>query len=380
MGILGVIELFLGFIALASPWIVGASFIWVIGIMLMILAVVRLVQVFTVPSSRWWNLVTAILYGIAGWFLFRDPNISLAITTLIIGWGLVIAAVFQGAIWLQTRSLPASGWQLRPPLIPTTAMTLTQEETERYARHLSLPELGEQGQQKLKRAHVALTGLGGLGSPAALYLAAAGVGRLTLIDPDEVCLSNLQRQILHATDAAGTAKTASAARRLYALNPSVHINTVHRRLTPDNAVSLLEGCDLVLDASDNYAARFAMADAACALRLPLVHGAVKGFIGQVAVFAPHQGTACYRCLFPADTPMQEKDTASAAGILGAHAGIIGCIQAMETLKYLAGIPSPLVGAMLSADTRRMRFTTIPLAANPACRCRKNGDRGAAMKN
>lgn len=155
------------------------------------------------------------------------------------------------------------------------------------------------------------------------------MGRLTLIDPDEVCLSNLQRQILHATDAAGTAKTASAARRLYALNPSVRINTVHRRLTPENAVSLLEGCDLVLDASDNYAARFAMADAACTLRIPLVYGAVKGFIGQVAVFAPHQGTACYRCLFPADTPMQEKDTASAAGILGAHAGIIGCIQAME---------------------------------------------------
>ena len=229
-------------------------------------------------------------------------------------------------------------------------MTLTQEETERYARHLSLPELGEQGQYKLKRAHVALTGLGGLGSPAALYLAAAGVGRLTLIDPDEVCLSNLQRQILHATDAAGTAKTASAARRLYALNPSVRINTVHRRLTPENAVSLLEGCDLVLDASDNYAARFAMADAACTLRIPL------------------------------DTPMQEKDTASAAGILGAHAGIIGCIQAMEALKYLAGIPSPLVGAMLSADTRRMRFTTIPLAPNPACRCRTNAGCGAAMKN
>ena len=259
-------------------------------------------------------------------------------------------------------------------------MTLTQEETERYARHLSLPELGEQGQYKLKRAHVALTGLGGLGSPAALYLAAAGVGRLTLIDPDEAWLSNLQLQILHATDAAGTAKTASAARRLYALNPSVRINTVHRRLTPETAVSLLEGCDLVLDASDNYAARFAMADAACTLRIPLVYGAVKGVIGQVAVFAPHQGTACYRCLFPADTPMQEKATASAAGILGAHAGIIGCSQAMEALKYFAGIPSPLVGAMLSADTRRMRFTTIPLAPNPACRCRTNGGCGAAMKN
>ena len=115
-----------------------------------------------------------------------------------------------------------------------------------------------------------------------------------------------------------------------------------------------------------------MADAACTLRIPLVYGAVKGFIGQVAVFAPHQGTACYRCLFPADTPMQEKDTASAAGILGAHAGIIGCIQAMEALKYLADIPSPLVGAMLSADTRRMRFSTIPLTPNPACRCRTSG--------
>ena len=139
-------------------------------------------------------------------------------------------------------------------------MTLTQEETERYARHLSLPELGEQGQYKLKRAHVALTGLGGLGSPAALYLAAAGVGRLTLIDPDEVCLSNLQRQILHATDAAGTAKTASAARRLYALNPSVRINTVHRRLTPENAVSW------TLQTITRHASPWRMPPAPCAFR------------------------------------------------------------------------------------------------------------------
>ena len=222
-------------------------------------------------------------------------------------------------------------------------MTLTQEETERYARHLSLPELGEQGQYKLKRAHVALTGLGGLGSPAALYLAAAGVGRLTLIDPDEVCLSNLQRQILHATDAAGTAKTASAARRLYALNPSVRINTVHRRLTPENAVSLLEGCDLVLDASDNYAARFAMADAACTLRIPLVYGAVKGFIGQVAVFAPHQGTACYRCLFPADTPMQEKDR-----LRRRHSG---CACGHHRLHPGHGSPEISCGHSLSAGGR-----------------------------
>ena len=259
-------------------------------------------------------------------------------------------------------------------------MPLTQEETERYARHLSLPELGEEGQEKLKRAHVALTGLGGLGSPAALYLAAAGVGSITLIDPDTVSLSNLQRQILHATDAEGTAKTASAARSLRALNPAVNVMEVRTRLTPENAGSLLEGCHLVLDASDNYAARFAMADAACALRVPLVYGAVKGFLGQVAVFAPHEGTACYRCLFPSGTPMEEEDTASAAGILGAHAGMIGCIQALEAVKYLAGIPSPLVGAMLSADTLRMRFTTVPLAPNPACKCQENGCEGAAMNN
>lgn len=249
-------------------------------------------------------------------------------------------------------------------------MPLTQKETERYARHFSLPELGEEGQEKLNRAHIALTGLGGLGSPAALYLAAAGVGKLTLIDPDTVSLSNLQRQILHATDAAGTAKTASAASRLNALNPFVELVTVRERLTPENALSLLEGCNLAVDASDNYAARFAMADAARTLHIPLVHGAVKGFIGQVSVFAPHEGTACYRCLFPEHTPMQEEDTASAAGIMGAHAGIVGCLQALEALKYIADIPSPLRGAMLSVDTLRMRFTTIPLASNPACQCRE----------
>ena len=148
-------------------------------------------------------------------------------------------------------------------------MPLTQEETERYARHLSLPELGEEGQQKLKRAHIALVGLGGLGSPAALYLAAAGVGRLTLIDPDAVTLSNLQRQILHATDSAGTAKTDSASCRLKALNPAVEITTATERLTPDNALALLEKCDLAVDASDNYAARFALADACAALSLSL---------------------------------------------------------------------------------------------------------------
>lgn len=249
-------------------------------------------------------------------------------------------------------------------------MPLTQEETERYARHLSLPELGERGQQQLKRAHAALVGLGGLGSPAALYLAAAGVGRLTLIDPDAVSLSNLQRQILYATETAGAPKAPSAAARVTALNAAVEVSAFRERLTPGNAAALLAGCDLVVDASDNYAARFAMADAAEELRIPMVHGAVQGFTGQVAVFAPHEGTCCYRCLFPEDAPMQEEDSASAAGILGAHAGIIGCIQALEALKILAGIPTPLLGSLLSVDTLRMRFTTIPLQSSPACQCRK----------
>ena len=170
------------------------------------------------------------------------------------------------------------------------------------------------------------------------------MGRLTLIDPDEVCLSNLQRQILHATDAAGTAKTASAARRLYALNPSVRINTVHRRLTPENAVSLLEGCDLVLDASDNYAARFAMADAACTLRIPLVYGAVKGFIGQVAVFAPIREPPVTAASSRQIRPCRKKDTASAAGILE-------CACGHHRLHPGHGSPEISCGHSLSAGGR-----------------------------
>lgn len=252
-------------------------------------------------------------------------------------------------------------------------MPLTQEETERYARHLSLPELGEEGQQKLKRRTSPWWASGGLVPPRPFTLPPPEWAGSPSLIRDAVTLSNLQRQILHATDSAGTAKTDSASCRLKALNPAVEITTATERLTPDNALALLEKCDLAVDASDNYAARFALADACAALRIPLVHGAVKGFIGQATVFAPHEGTACYRCLFPEETPMQEEDIASAAGILGAHAGIIGCIQALEALKALAGIPSPLRGGLLSADTLRMRFTVIPLHPSPTCKCRNGGE-------
>ncbi len=248
---------------------------------------------------------------------------------------------------------------------------LSHSEKERYARHLTLPALGEEGQLKLKQGHVALIGLGGLGSPAAFYLAAAGVGRLTIIDHDTVGISNLQRQILHTEEALHTPKAASAQTRLKALNGGTRIIPVTEKLTAANAPALLAGCDVIVDAADNYAARFIMADAAEQLGIAMVHGAVKGFTGQVAVFAPHLGTPCYRCLFSENTPMEEEDTATAAGIIGAHAGIIGSIQALEAIKLLAGIKSPLQGAMLAADTLRMRFTTVPLVKNPACRCAKN---------
>ncbi len=247
---------------------------------------------------------------------------------------------------------------------------LSLSDAERYARHLSLPELGEEGQLKLKRAHVALIGLGGLGSPVAFYLTAAGVGRLTILDHDTVGLSNLQRQILHTEAALNTPKAHSAQARLTALNSTTQITPVAEKLTAANAAALLAGCDVIVDATDNFAARFTVADAAEQLGIAMVHGAVKGFTGQVAVFAPHFGTPCYRCLFTKNTPMEEEDTATTAGIIGAHAGIIGSIQALEAIKLIAGIKSPLLGAMLSIDTLRMRFTTIALNKNPACRCAK----------
>lgn len=249
-------------------------------------------------------------------------------------------------------------------------MPLTPEETARYARQLVLPELGEEGQQKIKRAHVVLVGLGGLGSPVALYLAAAGVGTLTIIDPDEVALSNLQRQILHSTASTGQAKTISAAARIKDLNPAITLIPVQQKLTPSNATELLQQGNLVIDASDNYAARFAMAEAAATLHIPMIYGAVRRFQGQAALFAPHEGTPCYRCLFPEETSHEEEDTASAEGIMGAHAGIIGSIQALESLKKLAGIPSPLQGAMLSVDSLSLRFTLITLQTNPDCTCRQ----------
>jgi molybdopterin/thiamine biosynthesis adenylyltransferase len=243
---------------------------------------------------------------------------------------------------------------------------LTEHDRLRYARHLSLPQIGEAGQEKLKASKVALIGLGGLGSPISLYLAAAGVGHLLVVDPDVVSESNLQRQVLHSTEDLGIPKIESAVKRLGGLNPGCHVETAAERLTPDNAQTLLKGCDLLIDASDNYAARFAISDASCALGIPFIYGAVRRFEGQVALLDPAHGTACYRCLFPSKEEADILDRESAQGLLGAMPGMIGATQSMEALKFLAGIKSPLYGSMLSVDTLTMRFRTIPLRPDPEC--------------
>lgn len=245
---------------------------------------------------------------------------------------------------------------------------LTPRDLERYSRHLALPEVGEEGQEKLENSRVAIIGLGGLGSPAALYLAAAGIGKLVFVDPDTVSASNLHRQIIHSELTLGKQKTTSAAERIKGLNPYCIVTCCQTKLTRENAAEITAGCDLIVDATDNFAARFIINDAACLHRIPLVYGAIRRFEGQAAVFEPHRGTSCYRCLHPESPPAGHDDEASAEGLLGPLPGIIGSIQAMEALKCLLGIPSPLSGKMLIADTMKMQFRQVELRRDPLCKC------------
>ena len=244
-------------------------------------------------------------------------------------------------------------------------MPLTQEETERYARHLSLPELGEEGQQKLKRAHIALVGLGGLGSPAALYLAAAGVGRLTLIDPDAVTLSNLQRQILHATPDIGRPKVDSAVGRLRALNPHVRLSPHEEHLTADNARDLFAPYDVILDCTDNFAAKYLINDVCVAMKKPFVHAGISGFCGQLMTVLPGK-SACLRCLFPAPPPLAAPESAPTAGPLGAIPGVVGSLQAVEAIKFLSGVGALLTDVLLTYDGLEVEFRPIHAKRDPAC--------------
>ena len=240
---------------------------------------------------------------------------------------------------------------------------------ERYSRHLRLPQVGLEGQRKLESARVLLVGAGGLGSPAAYYLVAAGVGTLRIVDDDVVDRSNLQRQILHTDARIGTAKVDSAAIALSALNPRTRIEAIAERVSSANVEALLDGVDIVIDGADNFPARYLLNDACVKLGKPLVYGAVHRFEGQASVFdaGRRRGEApCYRCLFPEPPPPEAAPNCAEAGVLGVLPGVIGLIQATEAIKLILGIGDPLTGRLLQFDALSMRFRETRLQADPDC--------------
>jgi len=245
-------------------------------------------------------------------------------------------------------------------------MDLTSADRQRYARHLLLPEVGEAGQRKLKAARVLCVGAGGLGSPATMYLAAAGVGTIGLVDFDAVDLSNLQRQLLHGTPDVGRPKLASAAETLERLNPEVEVIPFETRLTSANALEIMEYFDIVVDGADNFATRYLVNDACVLCAKPNVHGSVLRFAGQAAVFWPAGGGPCYRCLFPQPPPAGSIPSCAEAGVLGVLPGLIGTLQATETLKLILGVGRPLVGRLLTLDALAMRWREIKIARDPRC--------------
>src|SRR6202034_4350430 len=245
------------------------------------------------------------------------------------------------------------------------ARTLTPAQRHRYQRHLLLPEVGEVGQLKLLDSKVLLLGAGGLGSPAALYLAAAGVGTLGIIDMDVVDESNLQRQILHNMDRVGDRKVDSAKKTLTALNPDVNVVTYDVRLGADNVLDIFAGYELIVDGTDNFPTRYLVNDAALKLGIPVVHGSIFRFEGQASVYLPHQGP-CYRCQVPEPPPADLAPSCAEAGVLGVLPGIIGSIQAMETIKLLLGIGEPLAGRLLAYDALEESFRTFRVNRDPEC--------------
>jgi len=243
--------------------------------------------------------------------------------------------------------------------------SLTAEETERYARHLILPEVGPAGQRKLKAARVLCVGAGGLGSPLALYLAAAGVGTLGLVDSDRVDASNLQRQILYGTSDVGRSKLVAAAARLSDMNPNVDVELHETRLTSRNALDILRDYDVVADGTDNFPTRYLVNDACVLLKKPNAHASIFRFEGQASVFWAEKGP-CYRCLFPEPPPPGAVPSCAEGGVLGVLPGLLGVIQATEVIKLILGIGESLVGRLLVVDTLGMTFRTLKLRKNLAC--------------
>ncbi|MFQ5516940.1 MAG: molybdopterin-synthase adenylyltransferase MoeB [Acidimicrobiia bacterium] len=242
---------------------------------------------------------------------------------------------------------------------------LSPEQAERYSRHLVLSEVGADGQQALLQSRVLLVGAGGLGSPAALYLAAAGVGTLGIVDGDRIEVSNLQRQVIHATPRVGDSKVDSARLAVTALNPDVSVQTHDEDLEAANALTLMAGYDVIVDATDNFPTRYLINDASMHLRTPVVHASVHRFEGQLSVFHPYRGP-CYRCLFPQPPPPELAPSCAQAGVLGVLPGVLGSLQATEVLKLLLGAGEPLVGRLLTYDALQQEFLIFRIDRNPQC--------------
>jgi molybdopterin/thiamine biosynthesis adenylyltransferase/rhodanese-related sulfurtransferase len=250
-------------------------------------------------------------------------------------------------------------------LVWKTPRTMNSDQRNRYQRHLLLPEVGEKGQQKLFDAKVLMLGAGGLGSPAALYLAAAGVGTIGIIDMDVVDASNIQRQVLHNHDRVGMRKVDSARMTLEALNPDLVVKTYDTRLNAENILDIIDGYDVIVDGTDNFPTRYLVNDAALLKKIPVVHGSIFRFEGQATIFAPYVGP-CYRCMIPEPPPAELAPSCAEAGVLGVLPGIIGSIQAIETIKLILDLGEPLVGRLLSYDSLDQSFRTFKVRRDPQC--------------
>ena len=285
----------------------------------------------------------------------RTDNRSARIADLLEGLGYGNVAVIRGGIvaW-EEAGLPTAG-----------VAGLTREQRMRYSRHTLLPEVGVEGQLKLLDAKVLLLGAGGLGAPAALYLAAAGIGRLGIVDDDDVDESNLQRQVIHNLERVGIPKTQSARLTIEALNPDVDVVEHRTRLDASNILDVLAPYDIVVDGADNFPTRYLLNDASVRLGKPVVSASILGFDGQISTFVPHEGP-CYRCLYPVPPPPELAPSCGANGVLGVMAGVMGLLQANEVIKLAAGIGEPLVGRLLLYESLGTRFTELKVKRDPAC--------------
>src|ERR687896_1245083 len=242
---------------------------------------------------------------------------------------------------------------------------LTPEQKDRYGRHLLLPEIGAEGQAKLLGAKVLLLGAGGLGSPTALYLAAAGVGTLGIVDDDEVDLSNLQRQVIHTNDRIGVPKVDSAEQTINAINPDVDVVKYQTRLDASNIMEIIDGYDVIVDGVDNFPTRYLLNDATVRLGIPVVSASILGFDGQLSVFAPHDGP-CYRCLYPVPPPAELAPSCGAAGVLGVLPGVMGLLQSVEVIKLVTGAGDTMAGRLLLYDALGATFTELKVRRDPGC--------------